>query len=336
MTLCFSQTSALNEERSICDPDKGDLMAQFSGPTRHSLAELLAEYATHTVIEGLFVRFEVRQLPSDTNPNKLKKTTRLVQQLAERPEGRTSLQGLIDYITAPNSRLGPQFRRGSAESLDFYQNLDQDIATSQQGLTPPKNSAPPERQFARPGTTATEPTPASSPSAKRYVFVVRGRDYAAHEALVAFLKALDLRVVTWDEAVRGAGGGTPHTLDIVRAGIDIADAVVVLLTPDDLGHVKGDFYDSEHDDPREAQPSGQARQNVIFEAGWAMALDQKHVILLLAGTVRMLSDIDGLNYVRITDDISDRRSLITRLRNVDLEVDDSGEDWRTAGSFPLA
>ena len=120
----------------------------------------------------------------------------------------------------------------------------------------------------------------------------------------------------------------------MRAGIDIADAVVVLLTPDDLGHVKGDFYDSEHDDPREAKPSGQARQNVIFEAGWAMALDQEHVILLLAGTVRKLSDIDGLNYVRISDDISDRRSLITRLRNVALEVDDSGEEWRTAGSFP--
>ncbi|MBD8140873.1 nucleotide-binding protein [Frigoribacterium sp. CFBP 13605] len=309
-------------------------MAQFSGPTRHSLAELLAEYATHTVIESLFVRFEVPQLPSDTNPNKLKKTTRLVEQLGKRAEGRTSLQGLIDYITAPNPRLGPEFRRGSAESQDFYQNLDQDLATSQRSPTTPEKATPPQRQFARPGTTATDPAPASSPNAKRYVFVVRGRDNAAYEALVAFLKALDLRVVTWDEAVRGAGGGSPYTLEVVRAGMDIADAVVVLLTPDDLGHVKGDFYNSEHDDPREAQPSGQARQNVIFEAGWAMALDQKHVILLLAGTVRMLSDIDGLNYVRITDDISDRKSLITRLRNVQLEVDESGEEWRTAGSFP--
>lgn len=59
-------------------------------------------------------------------------------------------------------------------------------------------------------------------------------------------------------------------------------------------------------------------------------------VLLLAGTVRKFSDIDGLNYVRISDDISDRRSLITRLRNVGLEVDDSGGEWRTAGSFPSA
>jgi len=307
-------------------------MAKFSGPTQHSLAQLLAEYATHSVIEGLFVRFEVRQLPADTNPNKLKKTTRLVQQLAERPDGRTSLQGLISYIAAPNSGLGPQFRRGAAESLDFYQNLDQDLAALQRPPSAPRSS-PPQRQFARPGTTAPEPALAFSPIAKRYVFVVRGRDNGAYEALVAFLKALDLRVVTWDEAVRGAGGGSPHTLDIVRAGIDMADAVVVLMTPDDLGHVKSDFYDREHDDPREAKPSGQARQNVIFEAGWAMALDQEHVILLLAGTVRKLSDIDGLNYVRITDDVSDRKSLITRLRNVALEVDDSGEEWRTAGAF---
>jgi predicted nucleotide-binding protein len=155
----------------------------------------------------------------------------------------------------------------------------------------------------------------------------------AYNALAAFLQALDLRIVTWDDAVRRANGGTPHTLDIVRAGIEMADGVLVLMTPDDLGQVKPEFG-SPRDNPREATLSGQARQNVIFEAGWAMALDQERVILVRVGEVRPLSDIDGLNYVWLTDDISSRRSLIARLRNIGLAVDADGEAWRTAGIFP--
>jgi predicted nucleotide-binding protein len=166
------------------------------------------------------------------------------------------------------------------------------------------------------------------------VFVVRGRDGVAYDALVALLIALDLKVVTWDDAARHAGGGTPHTLDIVRAGIEISDAVVVLMTPDDLGQVKNDFFNPNRDDPREAAPTGQARQNVVFEAGWAMALDQSRVILVRVGDVRPLSDIDGLNYVWLEDDISARRQLIGRLKSCDLAVDVTSDGWRTAGSFP--
>jgi hypothetical protein len=36
----------------------------------------------------------------------------------------------------------------------------------------------------------------------------------------------------------------------------------------------------------------------------------------------------------LTNDISARRTLIGRLRNCELAIDDSGESWRTAGTFP--
>ncbi|POH64537.1 MULTISPECIES: TIR domain-containing protein [Cryobacterium] len=173
----------------------------------------------------------------------------------------------------------------------------------------------------------------STPDTKRLVFVVKGRDQEAYEALEAFLMALDLRIVTWDDAVRECGGGTPSTLDIVRAGIRLANAVVVLMTPDDLGQVKGEFS-QQNDDSREGRLTGQARQNVIFEAGWAMALDQDHVVLVRVGEVRKLRDIDGLNYLNLSGDISSRKSLIGRLRNCHLDVDDAGERGRTAGTFP--
>ncbi|OAN41061.1 hypothetical protein A4X16_12060 [Microbacterium sp. H83] len=110
--------------------------------------------------------------------------------------------------------------------------------------------------------------------------------------------------------------------------------MIVLMTPDDLAYVKADFYDPVRDDPREARETGQARQNVIFEAGWAMALGQEKVILVRVGDVRPLSDIDGLNYVWLTNDVDSRRQLITRLRNCDVEVHDNHDRWREAGIFP--
>jgi hypothetical protein len=64
-----------------------------------------------------------------------------------------------------------------------------------------------------------------------------------------------------------------------------------------------------------------------------MALRQDQVILVRVGDVRPLSDVDGLNYVWLTGDISSRRTLISRLRNCKLDVDTDGEAWRTAGAF---
>lgn len=103
----------------------------------------------------------------------------------------------------------------------------------------------------------------------------------------------------------------------------MADAVIVLMTPDALAYVKGEFYDPARDDPREARETGQARQNVIFEAGWAMGLGQERVILARVSGVRLLSDIDEPNYVWLTNEIDSRRQLITRLRNCELEVHDN-------------
>lgn len=302
-------------------------MPSFSGATKQSLASLLDQGATHSIIESLYLRFEVTPLTTFNNPNKLKKATHLVTELSKRTSGNATLMGLINYVGS-DSFGQAAFRRGAAESKDFYENLDRDLGSMPAEPEPAPRA---ERQFARPGTTATQP-PTPLPTARRFVFVVRGRDEATYTALVSLLRALDLRVVTWEDAVRGLEGGTPSTLDIVRSGIDMADAVVVLMTPDDLGKVKNEFSDP-HDSPTEAKLTGQARQNVVFEAGWAMALKQNKVVLVQAGDVRALSDIDGLNYVRLSGDISSRKTLINRLRNCKLDVDDSGEEWRTAGTF---
>lgn len=300
-------------------------MAKLGGRTKQALARLLDRESDHKMIDSLYQRYDVPPLSTlNGPPTKLRKATHLTDTLGQRPDGDLLLQGLVEYAAGAASGMSPAFRRGRPESADLYESLDKDLGTTKPATAP--------REFKRPESSTPMPEPVFTPSPKRDVFVVKGRDSKAEAALEALLMALDLRIVTWDDAVRGCNVGTPSTIDIVRSGMRLADAVVVLMTPDDLGRVKPEFSQP-HDDSREARLTGQARQNVVFEAGWAMGVDPAHVVIVKVGEVRALSDIDGLNYVNLTGDISSRKSLVGRLKNCDLAVDDSRESWRTAGEF---
>jgi len=171
-----------------------------------------------------------------------------------------------------------------------------------------------------------------SRSDRRTVFLVHGRDQSVRESLTKLLRAFDLKVINWREAASAAGGGTPYTGDIVSAGMRMADAVVVLLTPDDVGYVRPAFRDPQ-DGRDELEPTGQARLNVVSEAGMAMALDRDRVVIVEAGQVRKMSDTAGLNVIRLHDNIDRRKDLAARLRAAGLAVDETGEEWRTAGTF---
>ena len=167
---------------------------------------------------------------------------------------------------------------------------------------------------------------------KRRVFLVHGRDADAVAAMKALLRAFDLRIVEWEEAAAATGTATPYTGDVVRKGMDLADAIVVLMTPDDIGCVQQRFRE-----PRDAQdeinPTGQARMNVVFEAGMAMALNRERTVLVEVGTVRAMSDTAGLNVVRINDSLPARRRFAGRLRTAGLSLHDDNDDWPTAGRF---
>jgi predicted nucleotide-binding protein len=175
--------------------------------------------------------------------------------------------------------------------------------------------------------------PHSPTNRGRRVFLVHGRDRGARDALIALLKAFDLKVIHWRDAAEYAGGGTPYTGDIVTAGMEHADAVVVLLTPDDIGYARPHLREPA-DGPHEREPTGQARLNVVFEAGMAIARDRRRVVLVEVGQVRRMSDVDGLNIVRMDGSLEHRKDLARRLRSAGLSVDiDSDDSWRTVGIF---
>ncbi|MEU3332635.1 TIR domain-containing protein [Glutamicibacter creatinolyticus] len=105
----------------------------------------------------------------------------------------------------------------------------------------------------------------SRPNA-RNVFIVHGRDHENKEALCQLLRKMDIRPISWTQASEAAK--SQNTLDIVEAGMQMAQAVIVLFTPDDLARLNEKFL-APSDGADERSPTGQARPNVILEAGMA-------------------------------------------------------------------
>ena len=169
----------------------------------------------------------------------------------------------------------------------------------------------------------------------RNVFVVHGRNEAARNALFTFLRSIGLHPLEWSEAVKSTGKPTPYIGEILDAAFSRAHAVVVLLTPDDEARLRLEFR-NDNDGPHEFELSGQARPNVLFEAGMAMGRDHERTILVELGVVRPFSDVAGRQVVRLDDTPERRHELAQRLRAAGCVVNTDGSDWYKAGIFGSA
>ena len=169
----------------------------------------------------------------------------------------------------------------------------------------------------------------------RDVFVVRGRNDRARDALFQFLRAIDLHPLEWSEAVAGTGRASPYIGEILDAAFSQAHAVVVLFTPDDEARLKEE-YRVQGDPPHEIQLSGQARPNVLFEAGMAMSRSEDRTVLIELGRLRPFSDIAGRHAIRLDNSSQRRQELAERLRTAGCPVNTMGTDWHTAGDFDAA
>ena len=174
----------------------------------------------------------------------------------------------------------------------------------------------------------TESVPEADPNK---VFVVVGRNTSASDAMFAFLRALGLRPIEWGEAVRQTGSGSPYIGQVIDVGFEMAQAVVVLMTPDDVAHLRRD-YARDDDDP-ELKPAGQARPNVLFEAGMAFGRHPDRTILVELGPLRPFTDVGGRHTVRLDNEAHNRNELANRLETAGCNVSRSGSDWLRAGDF---
>ena len=168
----------------------------------------------------------------------------------------------------------------------------------------------------------------------REVFVVHGRNLEARDALFDFLRSIDLHPLEWSEAVQGTGKALPYIREILDAAFSRAHAVavIVLFTPDDEARLRSAFH-TENEPIHETQLTGQARPNVLLEAGMALTGSQDRTVLVELGSLRPFSDVAGLHVIRMDNSSQRRQDLAQRLQAAGCPVNLDGTDWHTAGNF---
>lgn len=171
---------------------------------------------------------------------------------------------------------------------------------------------------------------AATAARNKRVFIVFGRDRKVHAGVVRFLRTLGLEPVEWNAALEATRNGAASVKEILDKAFEMAQAVIVLLTPDDEARLRPAFHGPQ-EPVFETSLTPQPRPNVIFEAGFAMARFPTSTILVrFDRTTRLFTDIGGVFLLDLSNDFSARQDFVQRLRTCGLDVDDSGTAWHTA------
>jgi len=134
----------------------------------------------------------------------------------------------------------------------------------------------------------------------------------------------------WSQAVSAAKGANPNVTDIVKGALQKVQGVIVLFSPDEEARLKSQFRG-----PKDGKSlEGQARPNVIFEAGIALGAHHEKTLLVEVGDVRKISDIAGMHILHLNNKPTSRKELAQRLKDkLKFKVDTTGNSWLTVGNF---
>jgi predicted nucleotide-binding protein len=202
--------------------------------------------------------------------------------------------------------------------------------------------APAEAATQSPANTArrrlTTPKIPKAPKTKENtVFIVHGRDEALRNSMIDFLGALGLRTLEWNHAIRAASrrkGGNPYINDAVTKIMEEAQAIVVILSPDDEVKLRSHFV-RPHERRDEGKIQFQARPNVLFETGIAIGTHHKKTVIVQVGAVKPFTDISGMHIMHLSGEKS-RNAFANRLEDLGCKIDKVGDRWLDAGTFAPA
>jgi len=167
---------------------------------------------------------------------------------------------------------------------------------------------------------------------RRAIFVVHGRNELIRKSIFDFLRSINLEPIEWEEAIKMTGKTNPYIGEILETAFSKAQAILVIFTPDDLVKLNPRFH--KEDDPNyEKELTGQARPNVLFEAGIGIGKNPDRTILVQIGNVKPFSDIAGRYMIKFKGTAQDRRKLTNRLESAGCDVNLNGTDWLTTGDF---
>lgn len=176
--------------------------------------------------------------------------------------------------------------------------------------------------------------PGPSKRGPRVVFVVHGRNIELRNSMFSLLRAIGLEPLEWNEAVQATGKPSPYVGEILDTAFAIAQAIVVVFSPDDEAQLRESLR-GPNEPLHETQLTPQARPNVIFEAGMAMGRDANRTVLVEIGELRPFSDLGGRHVLRLNNTTQRRQELAQRLQSAGCAVNTAGTDWHTTGNFEL-
>lgn len=164
------------------------------------------------------------------------------------------------------------------------------------------------------------------------VFVIGGRDTALTESMFNFLSALGCKPVEFHQAVsRVRGTGNPFIGQVLDKAFEQVQALVILFSPDDEVKLKDQFL-KPSEVLTEGRYRGQARPNVIFEAGMAMGRHEEKTIMVQVGDIKNFSDIAGRHMVHLDNSFESRNDFAMRLGRL-CTIDTTGTRWTKVGIF---
>ena len=156
------------------------------------------------------------------------------------------------------------------------------------------------------------------------VFLVHGWNHDVRDEFQWLLERAHFKVKTWDQGMRSGAHDRPRTnWENLRASIDEADKVVVLVTPDEESRATRpppSGYEVER--PRVPRP----RPNVLYELGMAHALKAGDTVMVTFAC-EVPSDLHGLHVVAwrtLADtglDTSARMQLLELLTGDDMKAE---------------
>jgi hypothetical protein len=163
------------------------------------------------------------------------------------------------------------------------------------------------------------------------VFLIYGQDRKARDELTKFVRAVGLQELSFEE-VANRLGTTPFVAEVVLAGLQQAQAIIALFTPDELTTL----YEANGEISSHPQGSSrwQARPNVIFEAGVAYGIAREKTIIVTIGSdVELFSDIGGTHILDLTRPDA-KNQLLQRLQTAIPSMSRPGPGWeQRAGNF---
>lgn len=142
------------------------------------------------------------------------------------------------------------------------------------------------------------------------VFIVHGHDLGSLTRLELVLHRIGAEPIT----LRKLSSQSETWIELLEVHLPAAEAVVVLMTPDDEGRQAGS-----------ESLTKRVRENVLIEAGYAVIRNRKRSVLIALGGVEVPSDFHGIRQIkREFLDKTVEVELAKSLKTMGLAIDVSG------------